>query len=211
MAGVAHMSPAAAGRVPAPPRARGGAGGCALRVGAAPRHVVSVHVLTTKNVKKSLTRMGAVVTTRRRRRAANVVVRASSFSSSSAAAPLYASPSAGRGDGPAFAEACDLDDAVNAAERELKQNVKPYLDAHPCLVVSRVIRIAASTAYVALAWMSKNPRRGVILRDAVAELGPVFVKLGEGGNDGGGGGGQGTSTAYSSLTQTRCFAIVILF
>ena len=125
----------------------------------------------------------------RKRLAAPVVVARATSSSSvvfataaaASAAPTSASTlisSTASGDGPAFAEACDLDDAASAAERELKENVKPYLDANPSLVVSRVLRITFSAVYVAFAWTSNNPRRGAILRDAVAELGPVFVKLG---------------------------------
>ena len=119
---------------------------------------------------------------RRTAAATAVVVRASS---SAAPTSTFTSSSGGGDGGPAFAEATDLDDAATAAERELKMNVKPYLDANPGLVYSRVLRIASSAVYVALKWMSNDTRRGAILRDAVAELGPVFVKLGKeaGGRD----------------------------
>ena len=78
---------------------------------------------------------------------------------------------------PTFAE-CPFEDAAQAAERELKENVKPFLDEHPWLVARRVGRIVLSAASVAAAWLVRSPKRGAVLRDAVADLGPVFVKLG---------------------------------
>jgi hypothetical protein len=109
-------------------------------------------------------------------------VRAAS-SSPATATPLPTtspSPAGPCGDGPAFAQACDVNTASTAAEDELKQSIKPYLDANPGLVVSRVVRIVAATVYVAATWLAKDRNRGAVLRDAVAELGPVFVKLGKG-------------------------------
>ena len=113
----------------------------------------------------------------RARRVATVRVRAA-FPSSSSASPWTSSPSPSLGS-PSFADNVEIGDASTAAERELKFAVKPYLDANPGLVLQRVVRIAASTARVALAWVTERPDRGTVLRDAVAALGPVFVKLGQ--------------------------------
>ena len=78
-----------------------------------------------------------------------------------------------------FADASSAEEAASAAEDELRDTVRPFLESNPGVVVARVARVALAGARVAVAWVSRSPDRGEILRDAVASLGPVYVKLGQ--------------------------------
>ena len=62
---------------------------------------------------------------------------------------------------------------------ELKKNIKPFLDRNPTLVARRVAHIAWKFARVAAVWSTSPSTRGETLRNAVADLGPVFVKFGQ--------------------------------
>ena len=78
-----------------------------------------------------------------------------------------------------FADASSAEEAASAAEDELRDTVRPFLESNPGVVVARVARVALAGARVAVTWVFKSPDRGEILRDAVASLGPVYVKLGQ--------------------------------
>ena len=78
-----------------------------------------------------------------------------------------------------FADASSAEEAASAAEDELRDTVRPFLESNPGVVVARVARVTLAGARVILTWVFKSPDRGEILRDAVASLGPVYVKLGQ--------------------------------
>ena len=78
-----------------------------------------------------------------------------------------------------FADASSAEEAASAAEDELRDTVRPFLESNPGVVVARVARVTLAGARVILTWVFKSPDRGEILRGAVASLGPVYVKLGQ--------------------------------
>ena len=68
---------------------------------------------------------------------------ASPQSGSGGAGAVSVTSPAGAERGPAFAAATDIASSAEAAERELKTAIKPYLDANPTLVAARVVRPAS--------------------------------------------------------------------
>ena len=63
-----------------------------------------------------------------------------------------------------FADASSAEEAASAAEDELRDSVRPFLESNPGVVVARVARVTLAGARVILTWVFKSPGRGEILR-----------------------------------------------
>lgn len=80
---------------------------------------------------------------------------------------------------PNFASASNVADSAAGAQEELEKNIKPILDRNPVMVARRVAQVLGTFTKVAAVWSTGSSERGKTLRNAIADLGPVFIKFGQ--------------------------------